>query len=122
MMRFRGGGVGHKSTQEATNLFKMDRDRLDIGATLDSDDCDMAIKFDDDSDEPENNEIVNEDTVDQEEEDDYGYMKEDSDSDDTEIAEVDYDDEEGDTDEDLGPEDDGGAVDPFMDELGYADL
>ena len=121
-MRFRGGGVGHKSTREATNLFKMDRDRLDIGATLDSDDCDMAIEFDDDSDEPENNEIVNEDTVDQEEEDDYGYMKEDSDSDDTEIAEVDYDDEEGDTDEDLGPEDDGGAVDPFMEELGYADL
>ena len=121
-MRFRGGGVGHKSTREATNLFKMDCDRLDIGATLDSDDCDMAIEFDDDSDEPENNEIVNEDTVDQEEEDDYGYMKEDSDSDDTEIAEVDYDDEEGDTDEDLGPEDDGGAVDPFMDELGYADL
>jgi hypothetical protein len=122
MMRFQGGGVGHKSTREATNLFKMDRDRLDISATLDSDDCDMAIEFDDDSDEPENNEIVNEDTVDQEEEDDYGYMKEDSDSDDTEIAEVDYDDEEGDTDEDLGPEDDGGAVDPFMDELGYADL
>jgi hypothetical protein len=124
-MRFRGGGVGHKSTREATNLFKMDRDQLDICATLDSDsdDCDMAIEIDDD-DEPENNEVVDEDTVDQQEEDDYGYMKEDSDSDldDTERAEVGCDNEEGDTDEDLGPEDDGGAVDPFMDELGYADM
>ncbi|KAG6870501.1 hypothetical protein C0992_013221, partial [Termitomyces sp. T32_za158] len=27
MMRFRGGGVGHKSTQEATNTFLLDRHR-----------------------------------------------------------------------------------------------
>jgi hypothetical protein len=118
MMRFRGGGVGHKSTREATNFFKMDRDRLDIGATLD-DDCDVAIEFDDDE-ELESDEIVDEETVDQQQEDNYGYTKEDSDSDDAERAEVGY--EESDTDEDLGPEDDGGAVDPFMDELGYADM
>jgi hypothetical protein len=31
-------------------------------------------------------------------------------------------DEEVDSDEDLEPEDDSGAVDPFMDELGYADM
>jgi hypothetical protein len=117
-MRFRGGGVGHKSTREATNFFKMDRDRLDIGATLD-DDCDVAIEFDDDE-ELESDEIVDEETVDQQQEDNYGYTKEDSDSDDAERAEVGY--EESDTDEDLGPEDDGGAVDPFMDELGYADM
>ena len=30
MMRFRGGGVGHKSTQQATNFFKKDRHRLDV--------------------------------------------------------------------------------------------
>jgi hypothetical protein len=29
MMRFRGGGVGHKSTRKATDFFKSDRDRLD---------------------------------------------------------------------------------------------
>jgi hypothetical protein len=29
MMRFRGGGVGHKSTRGATDFFKNDRDRLD---------------------------------------------------------------------------------------------
>lgn len=29
-MRYRGGGVGHKSTREATDFFKNDRDRLDI--------------------------------------------------------------------------------------------
>ena len=30
MMRFRGRGVGHKSSQEASNFFKKDRDRLDV--------------------------------------------------------------------------------------------
>jgi hypothetical protein len=29
MMRFRGGGVGHKTTREATDSFKRDRDPLD---------------------------------------------------------------------------------------------
>ena len=29
-MRYRGGGVGHSSTREATNKFLHDRDRLDI--------------------------------------------------------------------------------------------
>ena len=29
-MRFRGGGVGHKSTREATDFFKNDRHQLDI--------------------------------------------------------------------------------------------
>jgi hypothetical protein len=29
-MQFRGGGVGHKSTREATNYFLADRDLLDI--------------------------------------------------------------------------------------------
>ncbi|KAF8896765.1 GMC oxidoreductase-domain-containing protein [Gymnopilus junonius] len=30
MMRFRGGGVGHKSTRAATDFFKQDRDKLDV--------------------------------------------------------------------------------------------
>ena len=29
-MRYRGGGVGHSSTREATNKFLLDRDRLDM--------------------------------------------------------------------------------------------
>ena len=29
-MRYRGGGVGHSSTREATNKFLHDRDRLDL--------------------------------------------------------------------------------------------
>jgi hypothetical protein len=30
IMRFRGGGVGHTSTRAATNVFKADRDILDM--------------------------------------------------------------------------------------------
>jgi hypothetical protein len=30
IMRFRGGGVGHTSTRAATNVFKTDRDILDL--------------------------------------------------------------------------------------------
>ena len=29
-MRYRGGGVGHNNTREATNKFLLDRDRLDV--------------------------------------------------------------------------------------------
>jgi len=32
MMRYRGGGVGHKSTRNATNIFLKDRDPLDYPA------------------------------------------------------------------------------------------
>jgi hypothetical protein len=37
MMRYRGGGVGHKSTRDATNKFLTDRDKLDIPTTADKD-------------------------------------------------------------------------------------
>ena len=40
VMRFRGGGVGHKSTRDAANFFKTDRDPLDNDrhrASIDSD-------------------------------------------------------------------------------------
>jgi hypothetical protein len=33
MMRYRGGGVGHKSTRNATNTFLKDRDPLDYPAS-----------------------------------------------------------------------------------------
>lgn len=37
MMRYRGGGVGHKSTRDATNWFLNDWDRLDTLTTVDED-------------------------------------------------------------------------------------
>jgi hypothetical protein len=36
-MRFRGGGVGHRNTRDATNLFMADRHPLDL-ATNDNED------------------------------------------------------------------------------------
>ena len=36
MMRFRGGGVSHKSTRQATNFFRKDRHTLDVQNLLDS--------------------------------------------------------------------------------------
>jgi hypothetical protein len=117
-MRFRGGGVGHKSTREATDFFKKDRDQMDIVTGVDSGAKVVAEEADDD-DEPENSTIVDEEAIDEEEED-YGYAHEYS------------SDSEGESDgpagsdtesvHDLGAEDDGGAVGPLMDELGYADL
>ena len=45
-MWFRGGGVGHTSTQAATNSFLSDRDCLDLGAVSDKHD-EMGDEFDD---------------------------------------------------------------------------
>ena len=118
MMRFRGGGVGHKSTREATDFFKQDRDPLDERVTQDA-----GFEWDEvDEDEPITVEEIDSDELIGEEED-YGYVREDSDSED----ESDCDPENGeelDVDEevDFGPEDDGGAIDADMDRFGYADL
>lgn len=133
MMRFRGGGVGHKTTREATDSFKRDRDPLDDQATRagfnDSDESDSEPDGDETRiqdgeirEEPDDGEIQEEEEDEkiQEEEEDYGYTREES--------------EESDTDDDdaellvgvdevyFGPEDDGGAIDPDMDALGYAEL
>lgn len=70
MMRFRGGGVGHKSTREATDFFKKDRDRLDKQLISD------AVQEIHDVD------ISEEEVADPEdEEEDYGYIQEDTESD-----------------------------------------
>jgi hypothetical protein len=117
MMRFRGGGIGHKSTREATNLFKKDRDQLDTLArsavgnveddeVMSEEELELELDEEDDGDEDE---------------DDYGYAN--SQSDEDEVEGLGDDENEDDEDKnDFGPEDDGGAVDPDMDELGYADL
>jgi hypothetical protein len=59
MMRFRGGGVGHKSTREATHFFKKDRDRLDT------------------QDKADENQVgyVSEEENAEDEEEDYGYIQ-----------------------------------------------
>jgi hypothetical protein len=123
MMRFRGGGVGHKSTREATDFFKKDRDPMDAraptsGDTSTRDDIGIdeelgAEDLEERHDEAEDSEI------DEDIEDDYGYMREESDAENSDGAAV------GDLDaasDDFGPEDDGWGVDPDMEELGYADF
>jgi hypothetical protein len=122
MMRFRGGGVGHKTTREATDSFKGDRDPLDDQATC-------MVGFNDSESEVDEAETiidgeiqVEEDTEIQDEEEDYGYTREDSESE-TDESETHDDDAELGVDEVyFGPEDDGGAIDPDMDALGYAEM
>jgi hypothetical protein len=43
VMRYRGGGVGHKSTRDATNKFLTDRDRLDVPTANNDTDSDENI-------------------------------------------------------------------------------
>jgi hypothetical protein len=96
-MRFRGGGIGHKSTREATNHFKTDRDKLDILQ------AEGAVGKGLEGTEVENLDVP---TVD--EEGDYGYTR-----------------EESDTNEDEGPEEEA-AESELGDDLdtdsGYGDL
>jgi hypothetical protein len=90
MMRFRGGGVGHKSTREATDFFRSDRDRLDketvTAAQIDEDDDDAGY-----CSGTENLE---------DEEEDYGYIQDDTDS----------------------QSEDENGVDDILETFGYADL
>lgn len=44
-MRYRGGGVGHKSTRDATNKFLTDRDMLDVQVPTTAD-KDVRLGFD----------------------------------------------------------------------------
>jgi hypothetical protein len=109
-MRFRGGGVGHKSTREASNFFKNDRDQLDVPGTATQPYEQEDAEMEGDPEEPI-------DEVDEDEEQDFGYVREESDVSEGELA---VDDE----DVDFGPEDDG-ALDPDQDitsELGYGNL
>ena len=80
-MRFRGGGIGHKSTREATDWFLQDRDILDL---MDDKQPDMETHsdFDDKDDGEEGNLSVDgdedqEDWMDEddEEEGDYSYLQ-----------------------------------------------
>jgi hypothetical protein len=68
VMRFRGGGVGHKSTRDATDFFKNDRDPLDLKVSVsDSESEEEEISNPVEEIEPDEN------LGDSDEECDYGY-------------------------------------------------
>jgi hypothetical protein len=109
MLRFRGGGVGHKSTRQATDFFKKDRHTLDAQKRLDPT-LDIEKEIDEQLEGPLESDVADE-------EEDYGYrLGEQSD------IEENKDSEDELADGDFGPEDDGGAVDSDIEELGYAEL
>lgn len=109
MMRFRGGGVGHASTREATNFFKQDRDSCDKRRPV-------AEEEDDDCEETHAQQSR---TDRDDEEEDYGYNR-------GQFSDPDEEEEVGEGDQwsedEFGPEDDGGNIDEFMDDLGYGDM
>jgi hypothetical protein len=109
-MRFRGAGVGHKSTRQATNFFKNDRHAVDEQKRLES----TLDVIEEENDEENVQTEGLSDVADEEE--DYGYQLED------ERLDSEGEDSEEELEEDFGPEDDGGAVDADMEELGYAEL
>jgi hypothetical protein len=111
-MRFRGGGVGHKSTREATNSFMMDRDKLDLVAQGEEMEPGADI-------EPEKSQFKGpdhgeDDWVDAEEEDDFGYgrLTDDEEPDEEDEEDVDIEDVQ------LGAED----GEDNEDDTGFADL
>lgn len=112
MMWFCGGGVGHKSTREVTDQFLGDRDPMDI-----------RLKQQEQSDEEEEeDEPIMEDVDGEENEEDYGYIDQHSDSD----ADTEWEDDDGQfTDlqglDSLGAED-GVDITDLVEDLGFAEL
>jgi hypothetical protein len=143
MMRYRGGGVGHKSTRDATDWFLNDRDRLDVltTAAASDDDADSELEPDENFEEPEEvekiayealagleedpNENLNSDSEDDEgtndaefeEEFDYGIHRDASDNEGDEEA----DEADGDALR-VGPEDGASDEEDEDADFGYADL
>ena len=120
MMRFRGSGVGHKSTRQATDFFKKDRHVLDMENSLESrkDIVEELVETNDSNESV--NMVVSSDSEVGDEEDDYGYQLGEDHSDSEEEKGSDDDSELG--EEDFGLEDNGLAVDSDMEDLGYAEL
>jgi len=129
MMRFRGGGVGHKSTREATNCFLPDRDALDKGKTREMElvEEQPRIVFSEDDEEldeviePAGSDSDSEQEMQILEEFDYGYAEIDSDNEDWEDLKPEGMDDELDGEPDLGAEDGEDTVDD-KDDLGFADF
>ena len=112
MMRFRGGGVGHKSTRQATDFFKNDRHNSDLQDRLERR-TDIIEENEEINDWEESEGVGNSTEVDvADEEDDYGYRLGEDHSDAASEEEKGEDEDESELgDEDFGPEDDGRAVD-----------
>ena len=119
MMRFRGGGVGHtgKSTRQATDFFKKDRHILDVQTSFEQtsdivvEELQVEERNDLDSELERMERSTESDAASDEElEDDCGYRLGEDQSNSEEEESSEDSDELGDGD--LGPEDDGRAVDP----------
>ena len=111
MMRFRGGGVGHASTREATNFFKQDRDSRDTKRVL---------QVEDDEDQTQHEPtLLNRSRAERDdEEEDYGYNRgQFSDGDEEEEEEE----EEDCSEDEFGSDGNGGEIE-FMDNLGYGEM
>jgi hypothetical protein len=114
MMRFRGGGVGHASTREATDFFKQDRDSHDAKRLVEEDDED----YDQTQHEPKA--PTNQSKTDRDdEEEDYGYNR-------GQFSDTEEEDEEEDEylDDKIGLDDNGeeGYDSEVMDDLGYGEM
>ena len=123
-MRFRGGGVGHTSTQAATDTFLSDRDCLDLGAASDRHEShdELGNEFDDFDDEYIQAANKGEDEpVMEDEQEDWSdiYGNEDGLEDGSESEENPDEDERELADDALGP-DDGEVDDDAVAGLGFA--
>jgi hypothetical protein len=121
LMRFHGGGVGHKSTRSATDQFLTDRDTLDEEYTagqqekaenLQESKVGCPVDEDCEPNEPDGDpESTDNDSYGSDEEFDYGYAQRVSD---------DESEEENDGEGDIDEDGEGGWED--IDELGFGDL
>ena len=115
-MRFRGGGVGHKSTRVATDSFLTDRDRLDCQVgTMGNEAEDNDDGCSDGEGQPANDTIDDDKRMDEDGDEDVIHVDHWNDEDDWE---EDNEDEEDLTDDALGP-DDGEVDDDDVAGLGF---
>ena len=113
MMRFRGGGVGHASTREATEFFKQDRDSRDAKRGFDEDNED----YDQTQQDQKMPNQSREDRHDEEE--DYGYNRgQFSDRDEEEWETEEF----SESDDEFEPDNDGGDAKLSMDNFGYGEM
>ena len=113
MMRFRGGGVGHASTREATEFFKQDRDSRDAKRGFDEDNEDYDQT-------QQGQKMPNQSREDRhDEEEDYGYNRgQFSDRDEEEWETEEF----SESDDEFEPDNDGGDAKLSMDNFGYGEM
>ena len=115
MMRFRGGGVGHKSTRSATDLFKTDRHRLDVNDAMQVDEEQPEQEGPNAMEQDGRGELFNVED-DENEREDYGYNESTSEDEHSEEEQVqDHHEGEEDSEEEDGEQ-------PELEQLGFAEL